>query len=74
MPDMPNNRRSREELRQSLRTHSLLLLFGLGILAYCIAIDRVEWFSLKPATGTSISLSNASAERPTAATGVSDQR
>lgn len=37
-----------------------LLAFGLGILAFLIAIDRPEWFTLRPASGTAAAMSKAS--------------
>ncbi|TCM18578.1 hypothetical protein EDF56_104108 [Novosphingobium sp. PhB165] len=54
--------KDRERLRQAMRSNMLLLFFGLGVLGFLIAIDRAEWFSLKPATGTSVSLSHAVAD------------
>ncbi|HEX7822206.1 MAG TPA: hypothetical protein VF463_16475 [Sphingobium sp.] len=38
----------------------MLLSFGLGILAFLIAIDRPEWFTLRPASGTAAAMSKAS--------------
>ncbi|MGV3769683.1 MAG: hypothetical protein ACO1NM_06610 [Sphingobium phenoxybenzoativorans] len=38
----------------------MLLSFGLGILAFLIAIDHPEWFSLRPASGTAAAMSKAS--------------
>lgn len=38
----------------------LLVLFGLGVLGFLVAIDRSEWFSIRPATGTSIAMAKAS--------------
>ncbi|WP_267393413.1 MULTISPECIES: hypothetical protein [unclassified Sphingomonas] len=40
-----------------------LLAFGLCILAFLTAIDRPEWFHLRPASGTAAALTLA-AERP----------
>ena len=39
-----------------------LTVFGivLLILAYLVAIDRAEWFRIRPATGTAVALSHAS--------------
>jgi hypothetical protein len=37
-----------------------LLVFGLTVLAFLTAIDRPEWFHLKPATGTAAAMSYAS--------------
>jgi hypothetical protein len=38
----------------------LLLLFGLGVLGFLVAVDRADWFAIRPATGTSIALAHAS--------------
>ncbi|MFN3434924.1 MAG: hypothetical protein ACK4ZY_11060 [Sphingomonas sp.] len=37
-----------------------LLIFGLTVLAFLTAIDRPEWFRLKPATGTAAAMVYAS--------------
>ena len=37
-----------------------LLMFGLTVLAFLTAIDRPEWFHLKPATGTAAAMVYAS--------------
>ncbi|WP_293874841.1 MULTISPECIES: hypothetical protein [unclassified Sphingomonas] len=37
-----------------------LLMFGLTVLAFLTAIDRPEWFRLKPATGTAAAMVYAS--------------
>jgi hypothetical protein len=41
-----------------------LLVFGLSILAFLTAIDRPEWFHLKPATGTAAAMVYASDHNP----------
>lgn len=41
-----------------------LLVFGLTVLAFLTAIDRPEWFHLKPATGTAAAMVYASDHRP----------
>ncbi len=53
----------RKRLRESLAGNALLLLFGCTVLAFLVAVDRADWFSIRPATGTSIALS-ASASVP----------
>ncbi|GAA0679447.1 hypothetical protein FHT00_003154 [Sphingomonas insulae] len=40
-----------------------LLMFGLTVLAFLTAIDRPEWFRLKPATGTAAAMVYASDHR-----------
>ncbi len=37
-----------------------LLVFGLTVLAFLTAIDRPEWFHVRPATGTAAAMANAS--------------
>ena len=59
-PDDDNNRSKLETLCLSLS----MLAFGLGVLAYLIAIDRAEWFNLRPASGTATALSAASHGAP----------
>lgn len=53
----------RTRLRESLTGNLLLLLFGCGVLAFLVAADRVNWFSIRPATGTSIAMAR-STEKP----------
>jgi hypothetical protein len=48
-------------LIESLRASLLMLGFGLSVLAFLIAIDRPEWFHLRPATGTAAAMAHASA-------------
>lgn len=43
-----------------------LIMFGLTVLAFLTAIDRPEWFRLKPATGTAAAMVYASDHRPDA--------
>lgn len=55
-------------LIESARASLLMLAFGLSVLAFLIAIDRPEWFQVRPATGTAAAMANASttarAEQP----------
>lgn len=51
-----NSRKNPETLRGS----AMLLAFGLGMLAFLVAIDRPEWFNLRPVSGTAAAMSNAS--------------
>lgn len=55
----PMNDAERARLRQSLVGNFLLLLFGLGVLGFLVAVDRAEWFTLRPVSGTSVALSHA---------------
>lgn len=45
------------------RLHSsvVMLLLGIGILAFLVAIDRPHWFNLRPASGTAAAMSHAAA-------------
>lgn len=54
--DQTSNRRMMEVLGGRL----LLVLFGLGVLGFLVAIDRADWFAIRPATGTSIAMAAAS--------------
>ncbi|NTS64689.1 hypothetical protein HRV97_05915 [Sphingomonas sp. HHU CXW] len=47
-------------LMESIRASLLMLGFGLSVLAFLIAIDRPEWFHVRPATGTAAAMANAS--------------
>ena len=47
--------------RETIMGRVLLLAFGLGALSFLVAIDRTDWFSIQPATGTSIAMAAASA-------------
>ncbi len=58
--DEQRNRKKLENLAGSL----MLLSFGLAMLAYLIAIDRPEWFNLRPASGTAAAMSNAAQISP----------
>jgi hypothetical protein len=53
----PNDDRQFATLKSSV----LMLCFGLGILAFLVAIERPHWFELRPATGTAAALSAAAA-------------
>jgi len=53
----------RTRLRESLVGNGLLLLFGCGVLAFLVSVDRLDWFSIRPATGTSIAMAR-STEKP----------
>ncbi|MYL99684.1 hypothetical protein GR702_18145 [Novosphingobium sp. FGD1] len=53
----------RTRLRESLVGNLLLLLFGCGVLTFLVAVDRLDWFSIRPATGTSIAMAR-STEKP----------
>lgn len=49
----------RARLRESFIGNGLLFLFGCGVLAFLVAVDRVDWFAIRPATGTSIAMARS---------------
>ncbi|MFC0203563.1 hypothetical protein [Novosphingobium soli] len=49
----------RTRLRDALVGNGLLLLFGCGVLAFLVAVDRLDWFAIRPATGTSIAMARS---------------
>lgn len=49
----------RQTPTDTLKGSLLFLLFGLSMLAFLVAIDRPEWFVLRPATGTAVAMSAA---------------
>lgn len=53
-------RLERKRMIEVFTGRALLLLFGLGVLGFLVAVDRAEWFSIRPATGTSIAMAKAS--------------
>ena len=56
---MQPNDNEKKPLFEQLRASLCLLAFGLCTLAFLIAIDRPEWFELRPASGTAAAMSNA---------------
>lgn len=54
----------RARLRESFIGNGLLFLFGCGVLAFLVAVDRVDWFSIRPATGTSIAMARSTESAP----------
>lgn len=58
------SRDARSRRRERMRSSIALLLFGLGTLAFLIAIDRPEWFHLRPASATAEAMSQAAAPAP----------
>lgn len=49
---------ARREAQRRFQETAGLFLFGLAVLAFLVAIDRPEWFHIRPATGTSVALSH----------------
>lgn len=58
MHDM--ERLERKRMVEAFTGRVLLLMFGLGVLGFLVAVDRSEWFAIRPATGTSIAMAKAS--------------
>lgn len=54
-----------QNARQSFWASLMLLCFGLGVLAFLVTIERVNWFQIKPASGTAAAMAKAS-EKATA--------
>jgi hypothetical protein len=44
---------------ETLAGSAMMLAFGLGVMAFLIAIDRPEWFNLRPASGAAVAMSKA---------------
>lgn len=59
----PRDNNDRRAMLEKLARSLMLLSFGLALLAYLIAIDRPQWFDLRPASGTATAMANASRER-----------
>lgn len=49
----------KKSLFEQLRASLFLLAFGVCTLAFLIAIDRPEWFELRPVSGAAAAMSNA---------------
>ncbi len=58
--DDNTNTRNDDDSVNPLWGRLALLMFGLTVLAFLTAIDRPEWFHLKPATGTAAAMVYAS--------------
>lgn len=56
---MQSNETQQKSLFEQLRASLIMLAFGLFTLAFLIAIDRPEWFELRPASGTAAAMSQA---------------
>lgn len=54
------DKRDEKKDRTALRSNVAMFLFGVAILTYLVAIDRTEWFHLRPASGTAVAISEAS--------------
>lgn len=53
--------RETQRMRETLAGRLMLLGFGFAVLTFLVAIDRADWFAIRPATGTSIAMANAAA-------------
>lgn len=59
---MPNlNEPTPQRAREILTGRVLLLVFGFAVLSFLVAIDHPHWFSIRPATGTSVAMAQAAA-------------
>lgn len=52
--------KTRRTMIEKAAASFMLLCFGLGSLAYLIAIDRADWFAVRPASGAALAMANAS--------------
>lgn len=67
----PKNRRT---MIEKAAGSFMLLSFGLASLAYLIAIDRADWFAVRPASGVAQAMANASDKYADQATGKDGER
>lgn len=65
----PDDNRNRHAVIETWRGSWKFLAFGLAVLAYLVAIERPQWFVLRPATGTAIALGRAADAPPAPNTG-----
>lgn len=56
---MDEHDRKKQQPRESLGSTLFILCFGLGLLAFLIAIDRPHWFQLRPMSGVAKAMSLA---------------
>lgn len=63
-PNPPGNprREQRRDAQRRLQGTAALFLFGIFVLGFLVAIDRPEWFHIRPATGTSVALSHVAGD------------
>lgn len=50
---------------ETLHSTLMIIAFGLTSLAFVIAIDRPEWFHIRPISGTAVAMSMASGNNST---------
>ncbi|GAM04397.1 hypothetical protein [Novosphingobium sp. MBES04] len=48
--------------REALVGNFLLFLFGCGVLAFFVSVDRVDWLRIRPASGSSAAMAQAGAK------------
>ena len=58
---LENDKSSPRQMRKLLVERGFLLAFGLAVLTFLVAVDRTEWFAIRPSIGTSIAMAHASA-------------
>lgn len=54
--------RERKTMLEAWRGSLAMFCFGLTILAYLVAIERPQWFSLRPVSGAAMAMSLAGDE------------
>ncbi len=56
--------RDGKKVLETWRGSLLMLGFGMALLAFLIAIDRPQWFILRPVSGTAAAMAKAAAPAP----------
>ncbi|MBT0670011.1 hypothetical protein HT136_16725 [Novosphingobium profundi] len=46
-------------VRENLLGNLLLFLFGCGVLAFFVTVDRVDWLKIRPASASSAAMAQA---------------
>lgn len=49
----------REHVREAFVGNLLLFLFGCAVLGFLVSVDRVDWFTIRPATDSSAAMYRA---------------
>lgn len=51
----------RNAAKESAMGNLLLFVFGCGVLAFFASVDRVDWLTIRPASGSSAAMAQAAA-------------
>ncbi|MCJ2184520.1 hypothetical protein MTR62_17750 [Novosphingobium sp. 1949] len=60
--------------RENLIGNFLLFGFGCAVLAFFVTVDRVDWLSIRPATGSSAAMAQAASPAASIAKGADQKR